>query len=272
MRKYYTTEFYEGLEQGSHHSALAVLGLLYRLYKPQSVVDVGCGRGSWLAAAENLGSVDLFGLDGDWVDPAQLMSPNIVFKKVDLERSLPDDRRFDLCMCLEVAEHLSSNRSESFIQSLCALSDVIIFSAAIPSQGGVNHVNEQWQSHWIGIFRSNGFKCFDLFRPKLWGNESIDWWYRQNLFLFVMENTELEFLMNKMNSDVVIPDIVHPLNQANKQYWNRKRIDELEQKVKAASCSAECLPLVAQYFKGSQPKLARYILELATFSEKKHLK
>ena len=65
-------------------------------------------------------------------------------------------RRFDLVNCLEVAEHLDASRADSFVDDLCALGDVVVFSAAIPGQGGTHHVNEQFQSYWQERFRRNG--------------------------------------------------------------------------------------------------------------------
>lgn len=51
-------------------------------------------------------------------------------------------RRFDLVLCLEVAEHLPASAADTLVRSLTGLGNVIAFSAAIPFQGGANHVNE----------------------------------------------------------------------------------------------------------------------------------
>lgn len=267
MRWKYTPEFYDELEEGAYRSALAILTRLFRLHKPKSVVDVGCGRGSWLAAAEILGSTELVGLDGSWVDPDQLMSPNISFKSMDLEKPLPLDGRFDLCLCLEVAEHISAERSKSLIGSLCGLSDVVVFSAAIPRQGGVNHVNEQWQSTWIDLFNAYEYECFDSIRPYFWESDEVEWWYRQNAFLFVSKQSKLALTIAAHDAQVAIPDIIHPLNQANKLRWQRARIDELQDHVNAAGSLVECLPYVARYFAGSHPDLARSLLKWVEFPE-----
>ena len=64
----------------------------------------------------------------------------------DLAQPLQIDRRFDLALSLEVAEHLPPECGSEFVQTLTDLSSVILFSAAIPFQGGTDHLNEQWPS------------------------------------------------------------------------------------------------------------------------------
>lgn len=96
--------------------------------------------------------------------------------------------------------------------SLTRISDVIMFSAAIPGQGGEHHIHERWPSYWAALFETNGFVCFDLLRDILWYDHRVEWWYAQNMLLFV----------NKARADLVADlqrkaalrqaplDIVHP--------------------------------------------------------------
>jgi hypothetical protein len=60
----------------------------------------------------------------------------------------------------------------------------VLFSAAIPGQGGRHHVNEQFPSYWITRFAMHGFRCFDALRPVLWHRAEVAVWYRQNLLVF----------------------------------------------------------------------------------------
>jgi hypothetical protein len=83
-------------------------------------------------------------------------------------------------MSLEVAEHLPPDRSNSFIAELTALAPVALFSAAIPQQGGTDHINERWQSYWAGLFKKRGFSPLDVIRPAVWENDAVERWYRQN--------------------------------------------------------------------------------------------
>src|SRR6266481_1089292 len=135
MRNSYSREFYDNQIAGSLRSAEIVLSLVWQISRPKSVIDVGCGRGAWLSAAERLGADVLTGLDGDWVDTKNLLSPNIEFIPTNLERDFRVERQYDLCISMEVAEHLPESSARSFIRKLCTLSKLVLFSAAVKGQG-----------------------------------------------------------------------------------------------------------------------------------------
>jgi hypothetical protein len=220
----YDDEFYASQVAGSVRSARVVLGRLYEVYKPYSVVDFGCGRGSWLMVAESLGSKVLHGYDGAWVDPHKLLSKNIAFHAVTMEEEVALSGKHDLCMSLEVAEHLSQSRAASFIDTLCRASDVVLFSAAVRHQDGMNHINENWQSYWAHLFYGNGYHCFDIFRGALWNNSQIEWWYRQNVLLFVNGKPASPAIafdtLRRMQQPIL--DAVHPENYEDKIRWVRQ--------------------------------------------------
>lgn len=181
----YNQAFYDEQEQLSLDSARIILDRLFAHYHPTSVVDVGCGRGTWLAACRELGIDEFLGIDGTHVDKQRLrVSPERLFAH-DLCRALHLERRFDLAMSLEVAEHLTGARADGFIADMTALSDVVLFSAAIPYQGGTGHVNENWPEYWADKFRRHDYVLVDLLRPELWDDSRIAFWYRQNVFLYV---------------------------------------------------------------------------------------
>ena len=145
-------------------SARVILNILFKHYNPKSIVDVGCGSGSWLKVAGEMGVNSLTGIEGSWLNEEMLLSDEIELITHDLSNPLPYLKKYDLAISLEVAEHLPEKRAESFIKYLCNLSKVVLFSAAIPNQGGDHHINEQWQSYWYGIFRDNNYKCFPGFK------------------------------------------------------------------------------------------------------------
>ena len=149
---------------------------------PRSVLDVGCGVGTWLAAFEELGVTDIFGLDGVDIPRESLLIDKGHFKTLDLSKPWSVGRRFDLIICLEVAEHLPSLSSADFVAALCSHSDRIIFSAGCPKQPGQNHINCQWPEFWQDLFNHQGFLCEDSIRPTIWDNKGIEVWYRQNIF------------------------------------------------------------------------------------------
>lgn len=173
-------------------AAEEIVPYIINLLEPNSVVDVGCGIGTWLKVFADNGITDFLGIDGNYVDRNTLKIKSTSFIEFDLETFYSSQRKFDLAISLEVAEHLKEESASVFIKSLTNLSDVVIFSAAIPNQGGQNHLNEQEPSYWISKFEEEGFQCFDILRPVFWENKKVDCWYRQNIFLFTKKGTLIE--------------------------------------------------------------------------------
>jgi hypothetical protein len=183
----YDNEFFESALAGSLLSARKVLPKLFEFFKPRSAVDVGCGEGAWLLAAKENGVEELLGLDGDYVDRTRLFVRPDQFRPWNLKERILISRRFDLAIALEVAEHLPYERSETFVDDLCRLSDVILFSAAMPYQGGTDHINEQWLEFWAILFRRHNYVPYDLLRGRIWSDAGIEFWYQQNLVVFAEE-------------------------------------------------------------------------------------
>jgi hypothetical protein len=181
----YCQTFFDNILQESLPSAKVVVPFVLDLLKPESVVDVGCATGAWLSVFRDSGIKSVLGLDGSYVDRSQLLIPLECFSAIDLAEPFGLSRRFDLALSLEVAEHLPASRAEGFVKSLCKLSPIVLFSAAIPGQGGDYHINEQWPEYWRQLFAREHFRMLDPFRPVLWHDERVASYYRQNLFLFV---------------------------------------------------------------------------------------
>jgi SAM-dependent methyltransferase len=185
----YDEAFYEHQREDSLRSGLAVLPLVLDLFEVRSLVDFGCGAGTWLAAARRLGVERTVGLEGPWVTADTLVDPGIDLRTRNLERpGAGPDERFDLAMSLEVAEHLDATRADSFVAEICACSPRVLFSAAVPGQGGAHHVNEQWPDYWASRFAAHGYRPLDVVRPRLWDDDSLPIHYRQNVFLYVHES------------------------------------------------------------------------------------
>lgn len=208
----YDHSFFERQTASSSIAAAAVLPILFEYFVPNSAVDVGCGRGTWLAQAGALGTKRLVGLDGFWIKNEKLLSNEIEFVACDLMQPLPLEERFDLCLSIEVAEHLTKSCAAGFVTELCRLSNVILFSAAIKHQKGEGHINTQWASYWANLFTSQNYLCYDVIRWRIWENEKVDWWFRQNILLFV-KKTAQTLSHEKLACDQrPIIDIVHPRN------------------------------------------------------------
>ena len=161
-----------------------MLPLVFSWVHPRSVVDVGCGVGTWLGEAARLGIEDFLGVDGDYVDRAMLEIPAERFVPRDLCEPFDLGRRFDLVMSVEVAEHLPLAHADRFVEALTSLGAVVLFSAAIPGQGGEHHVNEDWPQAWARRFAKHGYRWADPLRLATWNDERVDPWYAQNLLVF----------------------------------------------------------------------------------------
>jgi SAM-dependent methyltransferase len=186
--EHYTSDFYSLYEQGSQSSAKEMVPLVIELVKPASVIDIGCGTGAWLSTFWENGVEDVWGVDGGYVTEKLLRIPAERFIQANLGRPLRIDRKFDLVVSLETAEHLPSKCAKTFVNSLTKLGHVVLFSAAIPYQGGENHINEQWPEYWAALFSDEGYVVVDALRGKVWNNQAVEWWYAQNTLIFVAQD------------------------------------------------------------------------------------
>lgn len=213
----YTPEFYAKQQIRSRTSARAVLPLALKWLDARTAIDVGCGVGTWAAELTALG-IEADGIDGEYVLQTPLQIPRERFRAVDLDRlpALESIGRYDLAVCMEVAEHLKPENSAALVHFLTRLAPNVLFSAAIPGQGGRGHVHERWQSYWVTLFSERGFHCHDIIRSKVWNDDAVQPWYAQNAFLFT----------KAPRPDIVSPDmpldLVHPQTFTSKRKRTRK--------------------------------------------------
>lgn len=174
------------------------------------------------------------------MDRGQLEIPAERFQAADLERPLSLNRRFDLVVSLEVAEHLAAECADNFVESLTRLGPAVLFSAAIPYQGGACHVNEQWPSYWVKRFQGRGYEPVDCLRRRVWQDRRVEWWYAQNTLLYAergyldrhpLLNREYEFA-----GGTALP-LVHPKRFLEWVEWGTSQCAE----------KADCLPLPAEH-------------------------
>jgi SAM-dependent methyltransferase len=183
----YTNTFFVERKSETWEAALRIVPHVLEYIQPDSVVDVGCATGEFLAAFRENGIEDVYGIDGAYVRQDLLVIPQENFSPLDLNRPFALDRTFDLAVCLEVAEHLKPQSAAHFIASLTKLAPVILFSAAIPYQGGTSHLNEQWPGYWAELFKQHGFVPVDALREHIWLDRGISIVYRQNMLFFCTE-------------------------------------------------------------------------------------
>jgi SAM-dependent methyltransferase len=188
-------------------SAAVVVPLLWSLFRPQRVLDLGCGAGDWLSEFLANGTPHVVGYDGDWVPQESLKILPDCFRRVDFATALPAPERFDLAMSLEVAEHVPADVALRLVDHLCASADLVLWSAAIPGQGGYEHVNERYQQYWVEVFAQRRFEAFDLVRPRVWLDDRVSWWYQQNCLVFANDAARQRYALAPA---AFIPSLVHP--------------------------------------------------------------
>lgn len=164
----YDKKFYELQKEGSLTSAACIVKFIVNLFPVKSVVDFGCGIGTWLKICEEEGVEDILGFDANSLSDDSLLIPRDKIITLDFEEKLPTCRKkFDLAICLECLEHISEEKALKVAQIYSTYSDLLLFSAAVPFQDGENHINCQRLSYWTKFFRLQGFSCFDIIRPTL---------------------------------------------------------------------------------------------------------
>lgn len=213
-KKIYNDAFYTEQEGGSFSSATRILPFINQLLNPKSVLDVGCGVGHWLKIwKEVLGVQEIQGIEGEYLKDEALSIPNEHLLKTDLKNEINLNRKFDLVMSMEVAEHIPENNADIFVKTLTNHGNVVLFSAAIKGQLGTYHINEQMPEYWAEKFMKRGYVAVDIVRPEFWNDTSIAYWYRQNTILYVRENVLEQF--SKLhevakNTDPLYLTRIHP--------------------------------------------------------------
>ncbi len=189
-KQIYNDYFFSKQSTGSYQSAKVIVPLVLELIKVKRVVDFGCGLGTWLKAFSDHGGLEILGIDGDYIDLDKLYIPRSCFLVHNLKEKLILNQPYDLALSLEVAEHIPVNQAELFINNLVSAANFILFSAAIPGQADkkIGHINEQWPEYWQAIFKKFNYTLLDPFRMKIFHNNQVDWWYRQNIMLAVKDS------------------------------------------------------------------------------------
>lgn len=207
----YGEDFYKSRPKKTTYAAERVIPLVLEILPPtRSVIDFGCGVGVWLDLFKRNGVEDIYGVDGPWVRREMLLIPDERFTYAELNQPYTLDKRLDLAMSLETAEHLFPENAATFVKTLCAAADYVLFSAAVPGQEGKNHFNEQWPEYWQALFEKEGYSVVDCIRGRIWHEEKIPYWYRQNILLYV-KNDKLGTLSDEAFTVTPPLSMAHPL-------------------------------------------------------------
>lgn len=184
MKHIYSNAFFDYIDAGAQASARRMIATVQPWLNAKSVVDLGSGRGVWLREWLAAGVRDVKAVDGDYVDRTRLAIPDEAFQSGDLTQPLDLGQRFDLAQSLEVAEHLPKSAAQTLVDSLTRHADRVLFSAAVPGQGGEFHINERPLSYWQILFGDRGYVAFDCVRPALKNARDVENWYRYNTILY----------------------------------------------------------------------------------------
>ncbi len=216
----YGTAFYHYLQSGSYDAAIRMSSILLKEFQIDSVLDVGCGQGAWLAGWKANGVETVFGLDGDYVGIDNLLVEAEEFKAADLSKPFKLNCRFDLVQSLEVAEHIPARSSEEFVSSICNHGNLVLFSAAQPGQGGEHHINEKPLEFWRKLFAQHGFEAFDFVRPIIADDVGIRPWYRYNTVIYAHHSIIQDLTPNVLISRVLESGTMDP---GGSLYWRLRR-------------------------------------------------
>jgi len=203
----YAETFYRDQVDVSRDAARVIVPMLVDTFRPDSVMDVGAGTGVWMAEFRRAGVSRVAGMDAGEVPEELLAVPRADISRIDLALPLPLRDRYDLVLCLEVAEHLPQRRAASFVQELTQLGSIVVFSAAIPGQGGTGHINEMWQSEWAKLFERCGYLAHDVVRSAVWDHPRVASYYAQNIIVYSASRSD-----DSRRPFTHLPslDVVHP--------------------------------------------------------------
>lgn len=177
--------------QGRKVNARKVLKTVFRILGvPPSFLDIGGGAGSWCTAAKGLGVQHVRLVDAC---PPNQVIPELTQEEqiqANLEDGIPYLGKFDLVICIEVIKHLSESAASSLLKQMTSCTNFILFSAAIPGQGGIGHINERLHDYWHEKFSELEFEKYDVIRPMLISRPDISSIHRQNLFIYARKGCD----------------------------------------------------------------------------------
>ncbi len=184
----YTADYFQSVVFDTDYQTLALY--IVEIYHPKTVVEFGCGPGHLSRELAKLG-VQVTSVDG-YSHPDFTGLP-VEFYPLNLNdataiANLFQDKHFDLAVSLEVAEHLQPESSPTIINWLTKVAPVVVFSAAVPSQGGHGHINLHPRDYWHSLFTQSNFVISDRIREKLRTHPSVAPWYRYNVVDYVHAN------------------------------------------------------------------------------------
>ena len=183
----YNADYYREVDEFTGQSAPMIVGCIVRDLRPGSLLDVGCGTGAMLVEFRRH-VVDARGLEYSDAALRLCRSRGLDVKSFDLERDAlaPPDVAYDVVLSTEVAEHLPAASADWYLDLLVSQSGTVVFTAATPGQGGLDHVNERPHDYWIAKFATRGYHM-DEPLSRRWRAEwegQVSPWFARNVMVF----------------------------------------------------------------------------------------
>jgi SAM-dependent methyltransferase len=182
----YDKRYNDFLDAVATESAPAMAASIKCIFKPNSVIDVGCGAGTLLAQLKKNG-LKVRGLEYSDAGIARCREKGVYVEKFDLETNQAIQGSWDVTVSFEVAEHLPESLADNYVRVISQFSPVVIMSAATADQGGHDHVNEQPHEYWIDKMQRQGFaydgQTSDHVREE-WARNRVAYWYVNNTMIF----------------------------------------------------------------------------------------
>lgn len=185
----YDQKFFQNTIKLEAESAAQFVNIILKYYTPTSVVDIGCGAGLYLKEFQRLGISDILGIDGAPAATSEFLLEKDKLIIFDLAQKYKFEKKYDLSLCLEVAEHLPESDADTLVETIISASDNIIFTAAVPGQGprSIGHINEQPHSYWIEKFKQRNFNYLKSQTEEMrreMAAKGVVWWLVNNLMIF----------------------------------------------------------------------------------------
>ncbi len=185
----YDQKFFQNTIQLEAESASQFVNIILKYYTPTSVVDIGCGAGLYLKEFQRLGISDILGIDGSPAAASEFLLEKDKLIIFDLAQKYKFKKKYDLSVCLEVAEHLPESDADTLVETIISAADDIIFTAAVPGQGprSIGHINEQPHSYWVEKFKQRNYKYLKAQTEEMrkeMSAKGVVWWLVNNLMVF----------------------------------------------------------------------------------------
>ncbi|HZJ41715.1 MAG TPA: class I SAM-dependent methyltransferase [Patescibacteria group bacterium] len=185
----YDKKFFQNTIKLETESTTQFVNIILEYYMPTNIVDIGCGAGLYLKEFQRRGIRDILGIDGSPAAAAEFLLEKDKLIIFDLAKKYKFKKKYDLSLCLEVAEHLPESDADTLVETIINASDNIIFTAAVLGQGprSIGHINEQPHSYWIKKFQQRNFHYLESRTKEMkkkMGAQGVVWWLVNNLMIF----------------------------------------------------------------------------------------